>query len=45
MPMAHINLVLLSDARSVAAYAIFVRSYFVFALGQLKADVPFEGDC
>src|SRR5262245_28822797 len=41
--MPHLDPVLLSDARIVAAYAIFLGSYFVFALGKfpgLKIDRP-----
>jgi len=41
--MPHLDPVLLSDARIVAAYAIFLGSYFVFALGKfpgMKIDRP-----
>src|SRR5580765_1877899 len=41
--MPHLDPVLLSDARVVAAYAIFFGSYFVFALGKFpwtKIDRP-----
>ena len=41
--MVQINPVALSDARVLAAYAIFFASYFVFALGKfpgLKIDRP-----
>ncbi len=41
--MPHLDPVLLSDARIVAAYAIFIGSYFVFALGKfpgMKIDRP-----
>ena len=41
--MPHLDPVLLSDARVVAAYAIFIGSYFVFALGKfpgMKIDRP-----
>jgi Na+/H+ antiporter NhaD/arsenite permease-like protein len=41
--MSYINPVLLSDARIAAAYAIFLGSYFVFALGNfpwMKIDRP-----
>jgi Na+/H+ antiporter NhaD/arsenite permease-like protein len=41
--MPHIDPVLLSDARTLAAYAIFIGSYFVFALGKfpwMKIDRP-----
>lgn len=41
--MTQINPAILSDARIVAAYAIFFASYFVFALGKfpgLKIDRP-----
>src|SRR5262245_6144693 len=41
--MPHIDPVLLSDARILAAYAIFIGSYFVFALGKfpwMKIDRP-----
>src|SRR5262249_45833778 len=41
--MPHLAPVLLSHARGVAAYAIFIGSYFVFALGKfpgMKIDRP-----
>src|SRR6185295_7068646 len=41
--MPHLDPVLLSDARVVAAYLIFIGSYFVFALGKfpgMKIDRP-----
>src|SRR6185436_14790695 len=41
--MPHLDPVLLSDARVIAAYAIFIGSYFVFALGKfpgMKIDRP-----
>src|SRR4030095_12445255 len=41
--MPHIDSVLLSDARILAAYSIFIGSYFVFALGKfpwMKIDRP-----
>src|SRR5262245_28775494 len=41
--MPHIDPVLLTDARIFAAYAIFIGSYFVFALGKfpwMKIDRP-----
>ena len=41
--MRQLNPVVLSDARILAAYAIFFGSYFVFALGKfpgLKIDRP-----
>ncbi len=41
--MPHLDPLLLSDARVAAAYAIFIGSYFVFALGKfpgMKIDRP-----
>src|ERR1044072_9590692 len=41
--MPSVNAALLSDARSVAAYAIFAGSYLVFALGKfpgMRIDRP-----
>src|SRR5262245_63090376 len=41
--MPHLDPVLLSDARTLAAYAIFIGSYVVFALGKfpwMKIDRP-----
>jgi hypothetical protein len=32
--MPHLSPVLLSDERIVAAYAVFLEGYFVFALGK-----------
>jgi len=41
--MPQIDAALLTDARTLAAYLIFLRSYFVFALGKfpgMKIDRP-----